>query len=91
MLGFRAMTPKSGAGPVEDLSMSLNFLARSRITANCKHESTLRMEVAGMSREVCEACGRVSLGYVENHCRTRLVHSAADSPTGTPDVMASVD
>ena len=27
----------------------------------------MRIEVAGMSREVCETCGRVSLGYVEDH------------------------
>ena len=71
--------------------MSLNFLARSRTTANCKHESTMRIEVAGMSREVCEGCGRVSLGYVENHCHSKLVHRTADAPFGAPVMSTSAN
>jgi hypothetical protein len=47
--------------------MTLNFRARARTTSDCTHESEMRIEVAGMSRDVCEACGRVSLGYVEDH------------------------
>lgn len=27
----------------------------------------MRIELAGMSREVCASCGRVSVGYVEEH------------------------
>lgn len=85
------MAPKFRERPAEALSMSVNFLARSRITANCKHESTVRIEVAGMSREVCEACGRVSLGYVENHCHSTLVHRTADAPSGVPVMSTSAD
>lgn len=85
------MTPKFGEGQVEDLSMSLTFFAKNRIAASCKHESTVRIEVAGMSREVCEACGRVSLGYVEHHARTRLVHSAMDSSSATSGTSTPAD
>ena len=58
--------------------------------ANCRHESTMRIVVAGMSREVCEACGRVSLGYVGDHRHTELVHSGAVTSSTRRDVSASV-
>ena len=38
----------------------------------------MRIEVAGMSREVCESCGRVSLGYVEDHYRDWLDEESGD-------------
>ncbi len=38
----------------------------------------MRIEVAGMSREVCESCGRVSLGYVEDHYREWLDEKSED-------------
>ena len=85
------MTPKIAGGPVEEGCMSLNFRARSRMAANCKHESKIRIVVAGMSREVCEACGRVSLGYVENHRRTELISSEALSSSATTVGSASKD
>lgn len=47
--------------------MTINFFSKHRSTTECKHESQMRIEVAGMSREVCEACGKVSVGYVESH------------------------
>lgn len=47
--------------------MTIKFLSKHRATANCTHETQVRTKVAGMSREVCEACGKVSVGYVENH------------------------
>ena len=47
--------------------MTINFKGRARVNSDCTHDSTMRIEVAGMSREVCEACGRVSLGFVEDH------------------------
>lgn len=47
--------------------MTIKFLSKHGSTTQCKHESQLRMEIAGMSREVCEACGKVSVGYIENH------------------------
>jgi hypothetical protein len=84
-----AMTPKFTRRQVEEDVMSLNLLARSRNADNCKHESAMRIEVAGMSREVCESCGRVSLGYVENHCHKRLAQSAADSSSMTSAISAS--
>lgn len=79
------MTPKTSDRLVEDSHMSLKFLAKRRITANCKHQSFIRIEVAGMSREVCEGCGRVSIGYVEEHLLARLTHSAVDSVSGATD------
>ena len=47
--------------------MTIKFLSKNRPTPNCKHEKQIRTMVAGMSREVCESCGKVSVGYVENH------------------------
>jgi hypothetical protein len=85
------MTPKIAGGPVEECCMSLNFKARSRMAANCRHELSMRIVVAGMSREVCEACGRVSLGYVENHRRTEPIPSEALSSSATTVGSASTD
>lgn len=85
------MTPKFTGGSVEDCCMSLNFKARNRLMANCKHESTMRIVVAGMSRDVCEACGRVSLGYVDVHRRTELIHSGAETSSTGRDGSASAD
>ena len=47
--------------------MTINFKGRTRSTATCSHKSQMRIEVAGMSRSVCETCGRVTLGFVDNH------------------------
>jgi len=47
--------------------MTIKFLSKHGSITQCTHESQMRMEIAGMSREVCEACGKVSVGYVENH------------------------
>lgn len=47
--------------------MTIKFLAKKRTTADCAHPKKIRIEVVGMSREVCESCGLVSLGYVSNH------------------------
>lgn len=35
----------------------------------CSHTSEIRMEIAGMSRSVCERCGRVSVTYIDDHLR----------------------
>jgi hypothetical protein len=35
----------------------------------CSHKSEMRMEIAGMSRSVCESCGRVSVTYIDDHLR----------------------
>jgi hypothetical protein len=61
------MTPKFGRAPVDHPSMTLNFLTKRRMTTECAHEKQMRIEVAGMSREVCESCGRVSVGFVDDH------------------------
>ena len=47
--------------------MTLNFRTKRRSTSTCAHDSQITTEVAGMSRSVCESCGRVSVAYVENH------------------------
>lgn len=44
--------------------MTLSFLNKR---ADCEHRFQMRIEIAGMSREVCESCGKVSVGYVESH------------------------
>lgn len=85
MWGLLTMTPKTFGCGVEDSDMPLKFLAKGRTTANCKHDSVIRIEVAGMSREVCEDCGRVSLGYVEQHLQPIADHSAVDAVSGATD------
>lgn len=59
--------------------MSLRFLTKVRATASCEHESQIRLEVAGMSREVCESCGRVSVDYVEDHYRPERVEEVEEA------------
>lgn len=53
--------------PVDEIHMTIKFLSKNRAITNCTHETQIRTMVAGMSREVCNACGKVSVGYVENH------------------------
>ncbi|MGD2042952.1 MAG: hypothetical protein PVJ28_04820 [Acidimicrobiia bacterium] len=55
------------AGTDDDHLMTINFRSKRRTTSECPHETSMRIEVAGMSREVCESCGRVSVGFVEEH------------------------
>lgn len=40
----------------------------------------MRIEIAGMSREVCENCGRVSVGYVEEHYTEQGAQAALTKP-----------
>lgn len=47
--------------------MTLKFRTKKRATGTCAHESEITIAVAGMSRAVCESCGRVSVAYVEDH------------------------
>lgn len=72
------MAPKIGAAVADNSRMAVNFRTKRRSTSKCEHESVMRIEVAGMSREVCEACGRVKLGYIESHHGTSLVQAGAD-------------
>lgn len=59
--------------------MTINFLARRRVSSVCVHESQMRIEIAGLSREVCEACGRVSVGYVGNHLDSETEDTDSDT------------
>lgn len=67
--------------------MTLSFLSKRRLTADCTHSNQMRIEIAGMSREVCEACGKVTVSYIEEHydpervqgLATRSLRSAARS------------
>lgn len=78
------MAPKFHVGEADLSPMALNFLTKRRMTSNCAHKSLVRIEVAGMSREVCAECGRVSLGYIEPHHGTALVRPGrASLPTWT--------
>ena len=63
--------------------------AKRRTTAQCNHESVIRIEVAGMSREVCEGCGRVSLAYVEEHFRTKLAQLRSGAGFDVGDTSAA--
>lgn len=74
--------------------MTLNFLAKRRMTAECEHQTQMRIEIAGMSREVCETCGRVSVAYIEDHfhpdrtheIEVEIVDSDDDSPPDDPSL-----
>jgi len=71
--------------------MAFNFITRRRMTSNCTHKSVMRIEVAGMSREVCESCGRIRLGYIEAHHGTALVQAGADISSDMEESSASAD
>lgn len=68
--------------------MTINFLSKGRFTSSCTHESVITNEIAGLSREVCELCGRVSLGYVEDHYQPARPQGVE---TGTADMSGSAD
>lgn len=61
------MAPKICQTPPISSHMTLNFRQRRRTTSECTHRNSMRIEIAGMSREVCENCGNVSVGYVDDH------------------------
>lgn len=61
------MTPKIFAHPDDESDMTINFRSLRRVTPECEHETEIKTEIAGLSRTVCESCGRVSVGYVGNH------------------------
>ncbi|HEX6221791.1 MAG TPA: hypothetical protein VF115_11915 [Acidimicrobiia bacterium] len=47
--------------------MSLSFRSKRRNADKCSHPTQIRLEIAGMSRAVCEDCGRVSVTYIDDH------------------------
>jgi hypothetical protein len=81
------MVPKIGAPGVDGMCMR-NFRTKRRMSS-CSHESLIRIEIAGMSREVCESCGRVAIGYVENHARAKVAQLAAAASSGSSGSIAT--
>lgn len=61
------MVHGSGAVFADENRMELSFLTNRRSTATCEHVHQVSFEIAGMSRSVCENCGKVSVRYIENH------------------------
>ncbi len=66
--------------------MTLSFLSKRRLTADCTHSNQMRIEIAGMSREVCEACGKVTVSYVEEHYDPERVQEVAARSFGSAAV-----
>ena len=62
--------------------MTINFRNRRRAITDCPHNETVRTETAGMSREVCEACGHVSVGFVEDHLAHIEVQDSEEASVG---------
>lgn len=65
--------------------MTLSFLNKR---SECTHRVQMRIEIAGMSREVCESCGKVSVGYVESHigpARAQVLSEVAATLAGSDD------
>ena len=68
--------------------MGFAFKTRQRTTETCLHTNQVTIEVAGMSRSVCESCGRVSVGYVGDAYSpewVELVEEITPSPTPSAD------
>lgn len=66
--------------------MAFGFKTKQKATETCLHSNEVTIEVAGMSRSVCESCGRVSVGYVGNAYPPELVDVEG---TVTPAVESS--
>jgi len=56
--------------------MTLSFLNKR---STCEHKFQMRIEIAGMSREVCESCGKVSVAYVESHLSAERAQALDES------------
>lgn len=46
--------------------MGLKLTGRQKAAVVCGHKSEITLEIAGLSRSVCESCGRVSVSYVKD-------------------------
>lgn len=64
--------------------MGFTFKTKQRATQTCTHTSEVTIEVAGLSRSVCESCGRVSVGYVGDAYPASWVDDGGE--TATPAV-----
>lgn len=56
----------------------MSFLTKRRPTTACEHTDQVTFEIAGMSRSVCEDCGKVSVGYVEDHFSPERIYEVAE-------------
>jgi hypothetical protein len=63
--------------------MTLNFLSKRRHTTDCKHTTQMKIEIAGMSREVCESCGKVTVSYVDEHFSRERAQELAERSVGS--------
>ncbi|HEU4894495.1 MAG TPA: hypothetical protein VFT85_01555 [Acidimicrobiia bacterium] len=45
----------------------------------------MKIEIAGMSREVCELCGKITVSYVEDHFNPERVQELAERSSGSSD------
>lgn len=46
--------------------MGFSFTTKQRAPVLCGHDSEITLQIAGLSRSVCESCGRVSVSYVRD-------------------------
>jgi len=76
-----------GGDRADSFYMTINFRSKRRTSAECEHESQMRTEIAGMSREVCESCGRVSVGFVAHH----FASQGNDTRAQRPEEIVRVD
>lgn len=60
--------------------MGFRFSTRQRATTLCGHTTEVTIEVAGLSRSVCESCGRVSVVFVKDIYPEDWVDIDVDAP-----------
>jgi hypothetical protein len=84
------MAPRNRAVSADATGMSRKFLTRQRPVTHCDHPSEVRLEIAGLSRSVCESCGRVSVGYVKDHFRSSRAHELLEIGSDEDDPDADV-
>jgi hypothetical protein len=65
--------------------MTLNFLSKRRHMTDCSHKSQMKIEIAGMSREVCESCGKVTVSFVDEHFSRERAQELAERSVGADD------
>jgi hypothetical protein len=84
------MAPRNRTVSADATGMSLKFLTKQRPVTHCDHPSEVRLEIAGLSRSVCESCGRVSVGYVKDHFRSSRAHELLEIGSDEDDPDADV-
>lgn len=71
------MDTKKGPARADVLDMTIHFLTKRRATLDCSHETQMTIEIAGLSRGVCETCGKVSVSYVGEHFKSEMAQALA--------------